>query len=187
MTTFNPITWLAAGALIAAAGTASAAAPDPSGTWTTQDGRARIRMEKCGSSRQQLCGYVVWLKPGSSKSAVDRYNPDPAKAARPVLGHQLLLGLSANSSDRYAGQIYNNEDGKNYDVEVWLVSPVDLKLKGCLIAFLCSTQSWTRADDVVAGQLTGATGTPNGPQPDPEWAGKPATAASPRRDVKPKS
>lgn len=178
---------LAAAALLAGAGGASAAVRDPSGTWLTQDGRARIRLEKCGASRQLVCGYVVWIKPGTAKSTVDRFNPDPAKATRPVLGHQLLAGLSVNDNDRYAGQIYNSEDGKSYDVEVWTDSPTDLKLKGCLVAFLCSTQNWTRVEDVVPGQLAGATGSPSGPQPDAEWASKPATAGSPKRDAKPKS
>src|SRR3954467_2106493 len=38
----------------------SAPAQDPSGTWLTEDGRARIRVEKCGPDQNHLCGYVVW-------------------------------------------------------------------------------------------------------------------------------
>ncbi len=38
------------------------------------------------------------------------------------------------------------------------------------MGFLCGSQTWKRVNDVVPGQLTAATGAPNGPRPDPEWA-----------------
>ncbi len=172
-----------------------AAAPrDPSGPWLTEDGRARVRVETCGPARDRLCGYIVWLRPGAAAAALDRKNPDPRKSARPVLGHQLILGLKANEDDRYEGLIYNADDGKSYDVTVWLESANDLKVKGCLVAFLCSTQSWTRAPDPVQGQLVAPTGAPGGPRPDPEWAsmsgpapGRPASPAVPKRDTRPPS
>ena len=62
---------------------------------------------------------------------------------------------------------------------------------GCLIAFLCATQTWTRANDVLPGQLTAATGAAGGPTPDPEWAsakptgtGSTSKPAAPRREPK---
>lgn len=170
---------------------AAAAAParDPSGTWLTEDARARIRLEKCGSGSENLCGYVVWLKPsaeGDGSSRVDAKNPDAKKRARPVLGHQLILGLTANEEGQYVGKIYNNEDGKKYDVTIWLDAPATLKVKGCLIAFLCSTQTWKKTSDVIAGQLTGPTGSANGPKPDPEWASA-TQSGSAKREPKPRS
>lgn len=179
---------VATGVALALSSAAAVGAPrDPSAIWTTEDGRARVRIEKCGPMRENLCGYIVWLKPGTVKSTTDRRNPDPAKANRPVLGHQLILGLRPNDDDQYEGQIYNADDGKTYDVNVWLAGPNDLKVKGCLVAFLCSTQSWTKASDAMPGQLTAATGTTGGPQPDPEWASKPtsASAVSPARKTRP--
>ncbi|WP_164225908.1 DUF2147 domain-containing protein, partial [Stenotrophomonas maltophilia] len=35
---------------------------DPSGTWLTEDGRAKIRIDRCGPSQAHVCGKVVWLK-----------------------------------------------------------------------------------------------------------------------------
>lgn len=177
------------------AGAAVASPVDPSGTWLTQDGRARIRVEACGPTGANMCGYVVWMKAASGDDGqpkVDARNPDPAKASRPVLGHQLMMGLKAASDDTYQGQIYNNEDGKSYSVSIWLASENGLKVKGCLIAFLCSTQDWTRATGTLPGQLVAATGLPGGPRPDPEWASKTTGstgAAKPaaHRDAKPKS
>ena len=156
---------------------AASAAPlaDPTGTWLTEDERARIRIEKCGPSQEHVCGYVVWMKASQGEDPAakrDVKNPDPRKRSRPVLGHQLLMGLTLNEDGRYAGKIYNNEDGKSYDVTVWSEQPSSLNVRGCLVAFLCSTQVWTRTNNVVAGQLAGATGTATGPTSEPEWASK---------------
>ena len=189
------LTWLlTAVGLLASASAIAAPARDPSGTWLTEDERARIRVEKCGPTLENLCGFVVWMKTAEGEdpaSKRDAKNPDSRKRNRSVLGHQLMMGLTANEEGRYVGKIYNNEDGKSYDVTVWSEQPGTLNVKGCLIAFLCSTQIWTRTNTVLPGQLAGATGTPTGPTADPEWASKaavtPASAGGPaRRDARPK-
>ena len=184
-------TALLAGASLALAGSAFAApGRDPSGTWLTEDERARIRVEKCGPSQDQVCAYVVWMKaPEGEDPAAKRdvKNPDPRKRNRSVLGHQLMMGLNPNDDGQFAGKIYNNEDGKSYDVTVWSEKAGTLNVKGCLIAFLCSTQIWTRTNAVLPGQLAAATGLPGGPVPEPEFASRavatPASAtATPRRE-----
>ena len=167
---------------------AEASPNDPTGTWLTQDGKARIRVEKCGADRQRVCGYVVWMATPTDAGGElkrDTSNPDSSKRGRTTLGHQLISGFQPNADDHYEGKIYNSENGKSYDANLWSDKPGELKLKGCLVAFLCSTQSWTRVSDVAAGQLAGATGAAGGPQPDPEWAT--ARAAAPKRDAKPKT
>lgn len=173
-------------ALSALAGAAQAATPaDPSGTYLTEDGRARVRLEKCGTAGDRLCGYVVWLKvPLNDKGEprIDFKNPDPKKQARPSLGHQLIMGLKPNADAHYEGRIYNSEDGKSYDVTIWTDAPGELTVRGCLIAFLCKSQTWTKVTDLAPGQLPGPTNGPNGPRSDPEYApaaggAKPAAAA----------
>jgi uncharacterized protein (DUF2147 family) len=178
------------GALVAlglSSGAALAAPKDPSGTWLTEDGRARIRIEKCPSRTDRVCGYAVWLKtPNDDKGQprVDFKNTDAKKRSRPSLGHQLIMGLKPNADNRYEGQIYNADDGKLYDVSIWTEEPGELNVRGCLMGFLCGSQTWTRANDVAPGQLTGATGAPNGPRPDAEWAAAPK-AAAPAAPAKP--
>ncbi|MDR7037327.1 uncharacterized protein (DUF2147 family) [Methylobacterium sp. BE186] len=168
-------------ALGALSGLAQAAAPaDPSGTWLTEDGRARIRVEKCGPQEKNVCGYVVWLKtPLNDKGQprVDFKNPDPKKQTRPSLGHQLIMGLKPNADARYEGKIYNSEEGKFYDVTIWTDQPTELSVRGCMLGFLCGSQTWNRVTDVLPGQLTGATNAPNGPRADAEWAPKAPAAA----------
>src|SRR5579859_5339800 len=79
---------------------------DPSGTWLVEDGRARIRLERCGPTRERICGYIVWMKePADARGQPyrDRQNPDPEKRTRALLGHQLLMGLQAKPDGRFAG------------------------------------------------------------------------------------
>ena len=173
-------------AAASALGANPAAAADPTGTWFTEDGRARVRTEHCGPGGANLCGYVVWgSKPlgEDGKPKIDRYNPDPKRQARPLLGHQMILGLKKNDDGRFAGKIYNGDNGKSYDVTIWSETPAELSVKGCLLSVLCQTQTWTRVGDVVPGQLTAATDTPGGPRSDPEWA--PKAGAAPKPAAKP--
>ncbi|ACL59831.1 DUF2147 domain-containing protein [Methylobacterium nodulans] len=163
--------------------TAVLAAPkDPSGVWLTEDGRARIRIEKCLTRNDRICGYVVWLKTpldDKGQPRVDFKNTDPKKRTRPSLGHQLIMGLKPNAENHYEGQIYNSEDGKFYDVSIWVDEPRELSVRGCLLGFLCGSQTWTRTTDTLPGQLTGPTNGPGGPRPDPEWTPKPPPAPKP--------
>ena len=171
----------ALGVLSAAPATAAAPAHDPSGTWLTQDGKARIRVEKCGPQEKNLCGYAVWLKTplnDEGKPRVDFRNPDPKKRASASLGHQLILGLKLNEDAHYEGKIYNAEDGKFYDVTIWSDEPKELTVKGCLIAFMCQSQTWKKVGDTLPGQLTGPTNWPNGPRAYAEWAPKTAPGAT---------
>jgi uncharacterized protein (DUF2147 family) len=149
---------------------------DPSGTWVTEDGRARVRLERCGSAQDRVCGYIVWTKnavDARGQPYRDVNNPDQDKRSRALLGHQLLMGLKPTSEGRFEGEIYNAEDGKRYSVVLWRDSSAQLKLKGCMLKLLCSTQTWQQSNDVLPGQLVASTGDPNGPRADKEWAALP--------------
>jgi len=150
----------------------AASQADPSGTWLTEDGRGRIRVERCGVKLEQICGYIVWAKEpndANGQPLKDLNNPDTAKRSRPVLGHQLIMGLKLNSTGRFEGQIYNAENGKFYEISLWREA-IDLKVRGCMMSVFCSTQTWTQTTNALPGQLVGMTGDPNGPKADKEWA-----------------
>lgn len=164
-----------AAALSLALSAGAAHAAEPFGTWLTEDGRARVRTERCGSDPSRLCGFIVWgSKPldETGKPKIDKSNPDPSKQARPQLGHQMLIGLQRNEEGRYEGKVYNADGGKFYDVTVWSDQAAVLTVKGCMLVF-CASQSWKRVADVVPGQLQGPTDGAGGPRSDPEWAAKP--------------
>ena len=158
---------------VAIAGFGNAASvADPSGTWLTEDSRARVRVERCGVSLEQICGYVVWMKEAvdaNGQPLKDLNNPDPLKRSRPLLGHQLIMGLRPAADGRFEGQIYNAENGKSYEISLRRDAR-DLKVKGCMLSILCASQSWTQTVNALPGQLVGMTGDPTGPRADKEWA-----------------
>lgn len=125
---------------------------DPAGTWLTEDGRAKIKTEHCGEGSQKLCAYVVWMKnplDENGQPRVDINNPDPAKRNRPSLGLELMSGLKPDDPTHYTGEIYNAENGKMYNVTLSIDSPAELKVHGCLLHFLCGSQSWERVADIA--------------------------------------
>jgi uncharacterized protein (DUF2147 family) len=124
---------------------------DPTGTWLTEDGRAKVRIEKCGADHANICGNVVWLKDPldeHGKPKTDEKNPDPAKRSRPALGMPLFIDLKPDDEQVYSGEIYNAENGKNYDVTFQVDKPADLHVKGCMLSILCGSQHWSRVADV---------------------------------------
>ena len=158
----------------------AAGVADPSGTWLTEDGRARVRIERCGTKLEEVCGFIVWMKEPTDANGQplrDQNNPDIAKRSRPLLGHQLILGLKPGGAvGRFDGEIYNAENGKTYEISLSRGAK-DLIVKGCMLSILCASQTWTQTMNALPGQLVGMTGDPSGPRPDKEWAQ--ANAAKP--------
>lgn len=150
--------------LLASVANASAEAPkDPSGTWLTGDGRAKIRIDRCGPGQSLVCGKVVWLKVPTTDAGTPRTdikNPDPKKRSRPVLGLPLIEGLKPDEA-KFSGEIYNIEEGKVYQVSLERESAAELSVSGCLLKVLCGSQTWTRVPDVNQQ----AAATPGAPRP----------------------
>ncbi len=160
------------------AGSHAAPKLDPAGVWLVEDATARVRIEHCGQPADKICGYLVWAKdPGQGVDALDTKNPDPKKQGRPVVGAQLILGLAPEEED-HAGSLYNAENGKMYDVKVWRTDATHLILKGCVMKYLCQSQTCTKVDDVAPGQLDGPTDGVDGPRADAEWASAPIKVSS---------
>jgi uncharacterized protein (DUF2147 family) len=79
----------------------------------------------------------------------DIKNPDPAKRSRPSLGLQIMTDLKAEDETHYSGEIYNADDGKKYSITLGIETPAELEVRGCLLHFLCQTQTWARVADVA--------------------------------------
>jgi uncharacterized protein (DUF2147 family) len=127
---------------------ASAFAADPAGTWLTENGKARIRIADCGGA---LCGTIAWLKEPNDeagKPKTDANNADAAKRARPLIGVATVIGMKPSGTpDKWAGQVYNAEDGKTYSGSLTLTGATTLKLEGCALGGLvCKSQTWTRVN-----------------------------------------
>jgi uncharacterized protein (DUF2147 family) len=114
------------------------------GLWLTEKGDARIQVSPCGNA---LCGKVMWLRdpidPATGRPQTDSKNPNASLAARPMIGVQLFLGMKPAGPGRWAGHIYNADDGGVYEGKLSLTGPGTLRVEGCLAAF-CGGETWTR-------------------------------------------
>jgi uncharacterized protein (DUF2147 family) len=132
-------------ALLAAPTARAQSAGEPTGTWLTQAGDARVRVSKCGGG---ICGVIVGLKdpidPATGKPQVDDKNPNPALKRRPMIGLPLFTGMQASGPNKWSGQIYNADDGSSYASNVSVAGPDTLRVEGCVGA-LCGGENWTRA------------------------------------------
>jgi uncharacterized protein (DUF2147 family) len=124
--------------ILMAATTALAAVPGTIlGAWKTDGGDSWVELFRCG---EKICGKIVWLKVPRyidsvdgpvGKTKVDRKNPDPAQRHRPILGLQVLKGLTAKGNNRWENGIcYNPESGRSYTCKMKLTSPGRLDLRG---------------------------------------------------------
>lgn len=129
--------------------TGRALAADPVGTWLTDGGKSRVRIANCGAA---LCGTIVWLKDPNNRDTgqpvTDRRNADPGKRGRPVIGIEIIAGMKPSGTPgRWAGDIYNPEDGKTYGASLQMIDARTVELKGCgLGGLICKTQTWSRAN-----------------------------------------
>jgi uncharacterized protein (DUF2147 family) len=135
-----------AGAMVIIASTAAIAA-NPNGVWLSADGRVKVRVTDCNGA---LCGTVVWLKepidPQTHRPRTDKLNPKVNNRDRPMLGLQVVHGLKPVGENKWSGPIYNADEGHSYNVNLTLISPTKVALKGCLLGVFCKVQTWTRAN-----------------------------------------
>jgi uncharacterized protein (DUF2147 family) len=170
-------------------------AVDPIGEWLVADGVAKVKIDNCDN---RLWGIIAWEKePGG----LDQNNPDPAKRRRPTLGMPILIGLQQTAQNRWDGEIYNPQNGKNYTANISLASPSVLRVQGCVLGFLCGGQEWTRVQSEASAAAPAKTvgssgaqkpvaapkpaGSPGAQKPAsaPKSAGAAAKPADPTKDV----
>ena len=125
----------------------AAHAISPAGVWLSADGRVKVRVTECQGA---LCGRVIWLKepndPQTGAPRTDKLNPDASKRDRRMIGLNVVQGLKPQGENKWAGPIYNADEGKSYHVDATLVSARKIALKGCMLGVLCKVQTWTRVD-----------------------------------------
>ena len=133
-----------AAVLLAAPSARAEGTGEPTGTWLTQAGDARVRVSKCGGG---ICGVVVGLRepvdPATGKPQVDDKNPDPALRKRPMIGLPLFSGMHVSGPHKWSGTIYNADDGSSYASSVSVSGPDRLRVEGC-VGGLCGSETWTR-------------------------------------------
>ena len=125
---------------------ASARAVTPVGLWYAERGAAQVVVEPCG---RQLCGRVVWLRSPFDDEGCDlrdRNNPEPALRQRPVVGLEILHGLTPGADGTWTdGRIYDPGSGSTYTCNLALDGDDRLRLRGYVgIPLLGRTTTWTR-------------------------------------------
>ena len=126
--------------------TCSAWAATPVGLWYAEGGAAQVAIEPCGET---LCGRVVWLRSPLDEDGCelrDRNNPEPGLRNRPVVGLEVLRGLSPRSDGTWSnGRIYDPGSGNTYTCVARLESENRLRLRGYLgIPLIGRTTTWIR-------------------------------------------
>ena len=124
----------------------SARAATPVGLWYAERGAARVAVEPCG---RELCGRVVWLRSPFDDEGCDlrdRNNPEPALRQRPVVGLEILHGLTPGADGTWTdGRIYDPGSGSTYTCNLALDGDDRLRLRGYVgIPLLGRTTTWTR-------------------------------------------
>jgi uncharacterized protein (DUF2147 family) len=120
---------------------APAVAADPvTGQWLTDTRDGIVEIAPCGA---RICGRLVKTLVPIKGPAVDRNNPDPALRSRPIIGLPILTGFVADGTV-WRGIAYDPKVGKSYKTTLERLGPDRLKVRGCLVAFLCKSVIWTK-------------------------------------------
>lgn len=134
-----------------------AGSSDILGMWNTDGGDSRLELFNCG---EKICGKIVWLKVPKyidpvdgpvGETKVDRKSPNPSLRTRPILGLQIIQGLTVSGDKRWEnGACYNPETGTTYKCNMRLVSAERLELRGYIgISFFGRTFGLTKYASIV--------------------------------------
>ena len=106
------------------------------GVWLTERGSAKLEIFPCG---EKVCGKVIWLKQPSyvniadgpvGMEKVDRKNSNPALRSRPIVGLQVMEGMSLEGEWWRNGSCYDPQSGNTYQCKMQLKPPSELRLRG---------------------------------------------------------
>lgn len=125
----------------ALAATPSLAAEPVTGTWLTDAKDGIIEIAPCGA---KLCGRLAKMLVAPKGAPTDRNNPEPSLRDRPLVGLAVLSGFGPDG-DVWRGTGYDPKVGKSYATTLQRTGPNTLKVRGCVMGFLCRSAIWTRA------------------------------------------
>ncbi len=127
--------------------------------------------------------YGVWVREGHPDDKLEFYDCAGklcAKGLEPLPdgspAPEVLRSAAKTAPNKWEGDLFNPENGKIYIGKIALDSPTSLTMTGCLVAFLCQSETWTR----VSGPTKPTEAKPGAHEP----AGK---AAAPAHDAAPKA
>lgn len=121
------------------------------GQWYTKDKEALVEIFKEGET---YAGKIIWLSDevateDDGTPVLDKNNPDPEKAKKPVIGITMAHGISyVGGNDWEDGHIYDPDNGKTYKCVMELKkSGAQLKVRGFIgVSLLGRNEYWTRKE-----------------------------------------
>lgn len=118
------------------------------GVWLTGSGKAKVKIYRAKDSKYY--GKIVWLRDPNYEDGtpkIDKNNPEESKRNTPLLG---LINLRAFDYDHenkkwVNGQIYDPENGNDYNCKMELSDPNTLEVRGFIgISLFGRTDVWKR-------------------------------------------
>lgn len=95
--------------------------------------------------------YGVWVREGHPDDKLEFYDCTGklcAKGLEPMPDGspppQVLRNAAKSATNYWEGEIFDPEGGKTYIGKIKLDSPTSLTMTGCLVAFLCQSETWTK-------------------------------------------
>ncbi|WP_424361204.1 DUF2147 domain-containing protein [Methylocystis parvus] len=95
--------------------------------------------------------YGVWVRDGHPTDKLEFFDCQGklcAKGVLPMLDGSpaplILRHAPKTGPNNWKGDLFNPEDGKTYTGKITYQEPNQLTLTGCLVAFLCQSETWTR-------------------------------------------
>ena len=112
--------------VLAAGATTVASAADIDGNWSRSDGRARVKIARCGGD---ICATNTWIRPGTPSEKT---------------GDVLVMKVRKVSDGRYSGSAFDPQRDMSYKITLD-VSGDRMTSKGCILGgLLCKGVGWTR-------------------------------------------
>jgi uncharacterized protein (DUF2147 family) len=110
------------------------------GVWKTvdDDGKTAKSFVEIYEREGKIFGRIVKLLQDPPDQLCDKCRDD--KKDKPVLGMEIITGLSKKGSAYSGGKILDPENGKTYDCKIWREGDT-LKVRG-YVAFFFRTQTW---------------------------------------------
>ena len=119
-------------------------------TWYTEGGASAVQIYAGADGKYY--GKIVWLRTGyeNGKPILNVNDPDESKRKLPLLGLQIITGLTKKTETEWvSGKIYDPSKGNFYSCKM-TVEGSKLHLRGYIlgIPFLGRTTTWTLKPDV---------------------------------------
>ena len=95
--------------------------------------------------------YGVWVRDGHPTDKLEFYDCSGKLCAKGTLPGVdgspppiILRSAAKTGPNNWKGDLFNPEDGKTYTGKISYDSPTQMTMTGCLVAFLCQSETWTR-------------------------------------------